>query len=180
MTSPVATLHVDDRLLSCFNTSASAGACRGAAMRPTPLPWSGQRRRRSCRKPWCARSASRLIRSSRSRIGFYGGMPQAGVMAAAGLYAHSLRRCWPASLPTSHVGHARTEHRPRQPALGVSRYRQCPSAAMVGRCAGDGICSFMASMPEMLMAGTCVSSSIPGSSPKEPGGNSQSDHRPWG
>src|SRR4029079_19038420 len=42
-----------------------------------------------------------------------------------------------------------------------------------------GNCSFMASMPEMLMAGTSVPSSIPGSSPKEPNGNSQPDHRPW-
>ena len=43
-----------------------------------------------------------------------------------------------------------------------------------------GNCSFMASMPETLMASTGVPSSVTGSSPKDPGGNSQSDHRPRG
>ena len=41
-----------------------------------------------------------------------------------------------------------------------------------------GYCSFMASMPATLMASTGMPSSVPGSLPKEPGGNSQSDHRP--
>jgi hypothetical protein len=41
-----------------------------------------------------------------------------------------------------------------------------------------GYCSFMASMPVRLIAGTAAPSRTPGSSPKESGGNSQSDQRP--
>ncbi len=43
-----------------------------------------------------------------------------------------------------------------------------------------GYCSFMASMPATLMASTGAPLSVTGSSPKEPGGNRQSDHRPSG
>jgi hypothetical protein len=43
-----------------------------------------------------------------------------------------------------------------------------------------GNCSFMASMPETLMASTGVPSSVTGFSPNDPGGNSQSEYRPRG
>lgn len=44
------------------------------------------------------------------------------------------------------------------------------------RSAGD--CSFIASIPAMLMAGTRTPSSSPGTSPNESAGNAQSDRRP--
>jgi hypothetical protein len=43
-----------------------------------------------------------------------------------------------------------------------------------------GYCSFMASIPATLMVRIGLPSSVPGSSPNEPGGNSQSANLPAG